>query len=143
MLTTETTGGPTAYFNDGSSDLMKCVSDLPGAIGYADADQLEGSSNILNVHALKYNGVEPRRTKIRNGEYDFYSNQWLYGNPARTAYSTIKTTWIQPLMAFAANPSKIPASKAKFWATQDEMWFNKSNDSLYPGFIGPLDPQLP
>lgn len=140
--TTNTTD-PAVYFNDGSSDEMTCINELPGAIGYADADQLEGSANFQNLFALKYNGVEPRRTKIRNGEYDFYSNQWLYGNPARTAYSAVKTSWVELMVAFAADPDNIPASKTRFWATQSEMRYNKSTDALYPGYFGETEAQLP
>ena len=134
---------PTVWFNDSSSHMMNCVNTQAGAVGYADADQLEGNANYQNVVALRYNGVEPRRTKIRNGEYDFYTNQWIYGNPSRPAYNNIKTSWVQPLMAFAADPANIPGNKAKFWATQDEMYFNRGTDDAYPGYTGASDPQLP
>ncbi len=139
----ESPADPVIWFNDGSSDMMKCIDQNAGAIGYADADQLEGSSNYPNTHALKYQGIEPRRTKIRNGEYVFFSNQWLFGNPARPAFNTIETTWIEPLMAFASDPDKIPASKAKFWAAGGEMQYNKTTDEDYPGFVGAAIPQLP
>ncbi len=143
LVTNQSAADPTVWFNDGSSDEMACVNQLEGAIGYADADQLEGTSNYPNVHALKYQGVEPRRTKVRNGEYDFYSNQWLYGNPDRTAYSNIKTSWIEPLAAYASDPDHIPPTKAKFWATKGEMVYNKGNDRAYPGYVGASNPQLP
>lgn len=72
------------WYNDGSSDMMKCVDgqitggtgsrgDI-GAIGYADADQ----TNLTNTVGIKYNGVAPSRQAIRNGWYDFYTNQQLY-----------------------------------------------------------------
>jgi hypothetical protein len=143
LVEAEKAANPTVWFNDSSSDEMKCCNQLAGSICYADADQLEGTSNFPNVHALKYNGVEPRRTKIRNGEYDFYSNQWLFGNPARPAYSSIKTSWITPLINFSSNPVNIPSTKAKFWATDNEMVFNKDNDRVYPGYVGATIPQLP
>jgi hypothetical protein len=136
LVTTENAANPTVWFNDGSSDEMKCIDTITGAIGYADADQLEGTSNYPNTHALKYNGVEPRRTKVRNGEYDFYSNQWLYFKRALTPHET-------SLIAFASNPDNIPSTKAKFWATADEMVFNKADDRSYPGYVGADDPQVP
>ncbi|MFH1984377.1 MAG: hypothetical protein ABIL58_21245 [Pseudomonadota bacterium] len=136
LVTEESAADPTVWFNDGSSDEMKCINTLAGAIGYADADQLEGKSNYENVHALKYNGIEPRRTKVRNGEYDFYSNQWLYFNHTPTVFE-------EALVSFASDPAKIPASKAKFWAASGEMVYNKSNDRVYPGYIGAGLPQLP
>jgi hypothetical protein len=136
LVTAENVADPTVWFNDGSSDEMNCINTKVGAIGYADADQLEGTDNYPNVHALKYNGVEPRRTKVRNGEYDFYSNQWLY-------FKTALTPLQQNLIAFASDPDNIPGSKAKFWATKGEMWFNKANDRVYPGYVGATDPKLP
>ncbi|MBN1106552.1 MAG: hypothetical protein JXL84_24330 [Deltaproteobacteria bacterium] len=143
LATTENASDPTLYFNDGSSDMMKCINQLSGAIGYADADQLAGNANYPNVHALKYQGVEPKRAKIRNGEYDFWSKQWIYGNPERTAYSTIKTSYVEPLMAYAANPSNLPVDKASYWATLDEMVYMKNTDFEYPGYAGASNPQLP
>jgi hypothetical protein len=136
LVTNESASDPTVWFNDGASDEMKCVNQLAGAIGYADADQLEGTDNYPNVHALKYNGVEPRRTKVRNGEYDFYSNQWLY-------FKTDLTALENALVAFASDPANIPSTKAKFWATADEMVFNKTTDRTYPGYVGASNPQLP
>jgi hypothetical protein len=140
LVTTQNAANPTVWFNDSSSDEMNCVNTLNGAIGYADADQLEGSSNFPNVHALKYNGVEPRRTKVRNGEYDFYSNQWLFQNSSLTNPTL---GWVVNLMAFAADPDNVPESKSKFWATQAEMVYNKSNDRVYPGYVGASEPKLP
>jgi periplasmic binding family protein len=72
------------WYNDSSTDLMNCVDgqitggtgsrgDI-GAIGYADADQ----TNKTNTVGIKYNGVAPSRQAIRNGWYDFYTNQQLY-----------------------------------------------------------------
>lgn len=141
LWTTESASDPTVWFNDGSSDEMKCIDQLAGAIGYADADQLAGSSNYPNVHALRY-GVEPTREKIRNGEYDFYSNQWMYEDPNEPNYSQTHP-WVVNLYAFASNPANIPVTKANYWATQGEMVFNKTSDQAYPGYVGASIPQLP
>jgi hypothetical protein len=70
------------WFNDGSSDLMKCVNNnlnIAGAdyaVGYADADQ--DLSTFANVTRATYNGVVPNRVNIVNGLYDFYTTQNLY-----------------------------------------------------------------
>lgn len=156
------------YFNDGSSDMMRCIngykdtcntttgkcklftstactsdaqctaswdpiSEGVGTIGFADADQIEGggTSNWPNVHPVKYNGVEPSRAAIRNGEYDFWSVQWMYYKANDPNIATINQ-----LMSFASNPENLPASKAGFWATADEMKFMKSDDGSYPNWQG-------
>jgi len=142
LLTTQNASEPTAWFNDGSSDEMACVNGLTGAIGYADADQLAGSSNYPNVHALNYQGVEPMRWKIRNGEYDFWSAQWIYEDPNEPGYSSLHPI-VTKLIAYAANPAKIPATKADYWASQGEMVYTKATDWAYPGYTGASNPQTP
>jgi hypothetical protein len=136
------------WFNEGSSDMMKCINQLQGAIGYADADQLVGTKAKTgsafpyeNVHALKY-GVEPKRAKIRNGEYDFWSVQWIYENPSAPEYSVTHPTVVE-LMDFAADPTKLPLNKVDYWATAAEMVFMKGADTAYPGYQGATSPQLP
>jgi hypothetical protein len=137
------------WFNEGSSDLMKCVNQLQGAIGYADSDQLAGTKAksgqnfpYENVHALKYNGVEPKRANIRNGHYDFWSVQWIYENPSAPDYSLTHPVVVE-LMDFAANPANLPANKAAYWATAAEMVYMKGGDTAYPAWQGALLPQLP
>jgi len=78
------------YFNDGSSDLMKCVNGGQcgtwagvGAIGYADSDQALSSYPATN--RLKLNNVTATRANIIGGAYNFYGLQQLYGTAARTA----------------------------------------------------------
>lgn len=137
-------GGPGIWFNEGSSDLMKCVNLNAGAIGYADADQLEGTgaTTFPNARVTKYNGLKPTRVNIRNGLYDYWSAQWMYEDPAEPTYAQTHPIIVK-LNAFAANPAKIPGTKAKFWATRDEMNFMKTNDSAYPTFVGAAIPQTP
>ncbi|MEN6433425.1 MAG: hypothetical protein ABFD06_11250 [Smithella sp.] len=76
------------YFNDGSSDMMKCVNGSgawsgTGAIGYADSDQ--NLSSYPNVKRLQVYGVPTPLTDagiksaIVNGTYNFYGEQHLYG----------------------------------------------------------------
>ncbi|MFZ4856668.1 MAG: substrate-binding domain-containing protein [Desulfuromonadaceae bacterium] len=129
------------YFNQGSTDQVRCVNgstattpngSLNGAIGYADADQSVGVSTSFdnqNVHAVAYNGVFPTRAAIRNGLYDFYTDAWIYTNPLNTA--TVNAL-ASSLITFAQDPANIPVSKKNYWATTAEMKFNRSADNGYP-----------
>jgi hypothetical protein len=135
------------YFNEGSSDLMKCVNQLTGAIGYADSDQLYATkaktgSNFPypNVVALKYQGIEPYRAKIRNGEYDFWSVQWIYENKEAPEYNTLHNT-VVALMNYAK--ANVPSTKANYWATADEMVYMKGTDFQYPQYKGAATPKMP
>jgi hypothetical protein len=131
------------WFLEGSSDMMKCIDINPGAIGFADADQLEaGTTNYPNVHALKYNGIEPRRPKIRNGEYEFYSNINMY-TAGDTSIPNFITNWYNSLWQFAQEPENLQDLKAKYWATKKEMAFNKTSDRDMPGYVEALEPQEP
>ncbi|AJY71068.1 hypothetical protein RW64_16575 [Geobacter sulfurreducens] len=145
------------WFNEGSSDLIKCVNgnntvngttaddngSLIGAIGYADADQAVGVANTSqNVKAVKYNGAYGTRYNVRNGNYDFWSTQWVYENKART--TAAQRPVVDALIAFAKVPANVPSTKAKYWATADEMKFFKGTDQEYPFFIGgAVNPQTP
>ncbi len=143
----QSTVAPIVYFNDGASDEMKCINGTtataltPGAIGYADGDQ--DLTSFTNVVALKYNGLLPRRNMIRNGAYDFFSNQWLYENPAKTPATSVQHTLITQLNTFASNPANIPATKKAFWASKGEMVWNKTTDQAYPAYVGATLPQTP
>ncbi len=67
------------YFNDGSSDLFKCMTytGYTGAVGYADADaDISTYSGV--VGPIKYNGFYPNSQNIINGIYDFYADQTVY-----------------------------------------------------------------
>lgn len=136
VATIETTGGPTIWFNDGSSDEMACVNALPGAIGYADADQ----ANLTNTVSLKYNGIPARRNMIRNGAYDFFSNQWMY---EKAGLDSARHNLVVELATYAADPANLPATKAGYWAAKAEMVFNKDNDSAYPVYVGASIPGTP
>ncbi len=138
------------YFNQGSTDEIKCINgattaspngSLIGAIGYADADQTVGTANVSqNVKQLKYNGFYPTRTAIRNGQYDFYTNAWMYTNPANAA--TVNNL-AADLISYAQEPSNVPASKANYWAAVGEMKYNRAADVAYPSFAGASIPMLP
>lgn len=120
----EATGGPTIYFNDGSSDMMKCVNGSgswsgTGAIGYADADQVVGAgSSYTNTVRIKLNGVPSTlnhanmKTAMVNGQYNFYGAQHLYG---------VAST--DPLCTFLADPNNYSAP----FAAACEMNFTRNN----------------
>ena len=141
--------GETIWFNNGSSDEMKCVNSQAGSIGYSDSDQLTGSGpgTYPNAAAVSYNGFFPNRVNIRNGLYDdFWTNEWLYYNPShiQSIYPstyTVYETLIADLNSFAGNPANLTTTsslgtKAEYWATQGEMAFEKNVDSAYPAYIG-------
>lgn len=143
----ESIGGPTIYFNDSSSDLMKCVNTVAGAVGYSDADQTVTA--YPNVVRLKYNGEEPSRVNMRNGRYEYFTNLWMYEDPAAPNYAVTHPI-VTSMMTYAADPASIPtvatawgSAKSDFWATVAEMVFNKSTDQGYPGYVGASSPQLP
>jgi hypothetical protein len=151
LVATERTGGPFVYFNDGSSDMMKCINGSglwngAGAIGYADADQ--STSGYANTVRLNYNGVPASRANIRNGIYDFWSTQWAYEDPTAPGYANTHP-YIVSMMNYAANPNNIPGAsswgsdKTLWWAAKSEMWYMKNSDQLYPQYIGASNPQLP
>jgi len=139
------------WFNQGSSDEMKCINgndsthangQLLGAIGYADGDQKIGETGKSeNVKQLKYNGYYPTRTAIRNGQYDFYSNAWLYSNQVNG--STVNAI-AEDMIAYAQLGANVPPKKANYWAAQGEMRWNRAADNAYPTYQGgAADPQTP
>lgn len=147
---------PNVYFNDGSADEMKCVDGQISngdpqspwtAIGYADGDQLTGTgaTTYPNTTAIAYNGYMPTRVNIRNGLYDFYTNEWLFRNPNNsTAINNIAAA----LNTFASNPANLSSTsslgaKAYYWATQAEMVWNKGTDQAYLGYVGATTPMTP
>ena len=115
-----------------------------GAIGYADADQSTGVAGVSNnVVPVKYNGMFGRRNAIRNGAYDFFANQNLYLSPSNAPAASAPATLFTQLVTYSSNPANIPAAKAAYWATASEMVWNKTNDLVYPGYVGAALPQTP
>ncbi len=135
------------YFNDGSSDEMRCIkenggvsTDDSGAIGYADADQC-GNSGICaplgpvtisgvtftdsGATLIAYQGALPTKSNIQNGVYDFWSTQWLYLCPGSSA---AQTAWANDLCAFASDPDNMPSGKTAWWPTANEMRVIKTSD---------------
>jgi ABC-type phosphate transport system substrate-binding protein len=149
---------PAIYFNEGSSDMLRCVGGAGnragyteytgiGAVGYADGDKVimsdgtlpapnniageyHDTGNFGDVKLMKYMGEMPTRNNIVNGVYDFWAAQWLYASPADSGAGSL----VRALDAYASNPANIPASKAAFWASQDEMKVEKATDFSFPKF---------
>jgi ABC-type phosphate transport system substrate-binding protein len=113
---------PTAWFNDGSSDMANCVKDNSGSVGYADADQ----TFAANVSRMSYEGVTADVTNIVNGNYPFWAAQWLYVD------SIVLNSPIDKLATWAGNPANMPLDRRPFWAAQDEMNVVKSNSFTFP-----------
>jgi len=122
---------PYVSFNDGSSDEMVCIQTNCGqsasewaAVGYADADQAPGAA----AFAMTYQGAKASKANIVNGVYDFWSANWCYictEDPEDEAEA-------KELMTYAMD--HMPASKAAWWATQDEMNVKKASDFAYPAW---------
>lgn len=141
LVTAESAADPTVWFNDGSSDLMKCVDGLAGAIGYSDADKFMGSKNYENLHAINYQGVAPTREMVRNGWYDYWSAQYTYEDDNEPDYS-IKHPVVVDLVAYAS--AQLPPGHGDFFATQNEMVYMKGADKEYPSYQGaPVPGMLP
>jgi hypothetical protein len=139
---------------ESSSDNHLAVADFEGAIGYFDADKslgekywdgrangtwvngttdLDGPDGIVGLHIMKYNGVEPTRQKIRNGEYEYWAAQHVYYNNNQWTNTTAlpaRNTLLTRLIAFSSNASNLTSAElgdsADFWAAQSEMLVHKT-----------------
>ena len=140
---------PYVYFNDGSSDEMRCVGggtiagyDGIGAVGYADADKVvmdpatgeyHNAAKYGDVKTMTWNGEEPIKSNIVNGKYDFWSAQWLYASPADSGTTGIGPM-VNALAAFAEDAANLPLDKAAYWSSQGEMKVDKATDFTFPKF---------
>lgn len=132
---------PTVYFNNASGDMMSCINGQNGAIGFADADTVVGTTTNPNVVRLAYNGVFPTRTAVRNGLYDFYASAWFYTNPGNGA--TVNAL-AKDMVTFAQIPTNMAPSKSNYWATVQEMNVWKTGDKTFPASVGGANyPMLP
>jgi hypothetical protein len=132
MLTNAVTGGTGAhyYFNDGSSDLMRCVNGNgtwtgTGAIGYADADQALGS--FPNTVRLSLDGVTPLTANVDDYTWPFTTIQNLYANTTVSA-----TPIMQDLCTYASQPSRITAVNPN-WSASCNMKHTKTSN--FGGFV--------
>ncbi|MBU1172200.1 MAG: substrate-binding domain-containing protein [Proteobacteria bacterium] len=117
---------PVVWFNSGSSDEMNCISTSVGAVGYADAD-----ASAAGVKALDWMGVPAEKSNITHGQYDFWSNQWLYSSKSEP---TAIADMVAALNTYASNGDNMPADHADYWASESEMKVKKATDKSYPSF---------
>jgi ABC-type phosphate transport system substrate-binding protein len=115
--------GVVTWFNDGSSDMVKCVEDLAGAIGYADADQ---TFNATKATRMSYEGVTADKKNIVNGQYPFWSAQWLFVD------AIVGGSPIDQLANWASDPDNMPGTRVNYWAAQGEMRVGKANSFAFP-----------
>ena len=141
---------PETYFNNGSSDLMRCVGGGGGktgydswsgigAVGYADADKVKmtpGTSTYKAdygyVRLMSYMGEYPNDETVKNGLYDFWSAQWLYYNSTETETNPVSD--IEALINFASDAYNLDTyvGKGDYWASQGEMNVEKISDYSWP-----------
>lgn len=125
LMIYEWPSAPVAWFNESSSDLMACVDAFSGAVGYADADKNAGG-DYPNAVLLDYQGVSPVKANIVNGQYPFWAAQWLFVD------SVTPGSPEDQLATWAAVPANMPASRAPYWAAQQEMKVTKANSFTFP-----------
>jgi hypothetical protein len=135
------------YHHLSSSDLARCISrngtdeatppwdpDVRYAVGYADVDKALKSSSYPNLHLVKYQGVEAKRTNIENSQYNFWAAQTLYWNT--TEISNLGLDSILSDLITAAQSSTFLTSitpQNMFWTTNGEMASEKSPEEYsYP-----------
>lgn len=133
------------WFNDSTGDSLNCIKGASvasawtgatahttsciGAVGYADADNA-CPAPPTGIVAVKYNGKFASREAIRNGRYDWFSNQQMYWDPANTAVAALCTD----ADAFVGNPANLTVAnlggstcKAAYYASRDEMAFTRAS----------------
>ena len=124
---------PKIYFNDGTGDLLACLENQAGSVGYADADQADFYTHAVSgkphVVAIAYQGEYPSADALMNGRYDFWTNEWAYKNPTMVSALLSK---VNNLLDFAGNQSMIPDEEQNYWVVQSAMTFEKATDQQYP-----------
>lgn len=128
----DSNGNIKVFFNDGSSDLVRCVKAFSGAVGYADYDKCKDPSSdpdskCYKVDQMTYQGVEGVASKIRNGQYEFWAAQYLYYKDADPANSIVKQ-----LIQYTESSDRLPESKKPFWSSTYDMKWSKSDDFAWP-----------
>ena len=122
---------PDLYFNDTTGDEQACLHNNAGAIGYYDADKADFSTKIdktySNVKQLAYQGEYGSADSIKNGRYDFWTNEWAYKS---TTLSGSQLTAVNSLLNYVAG--HIPTAELNFWVDQSGMTFEKDTDQAYP-----------
>ncbi|MGD2063098.1 MAG: substrate-binding domain-containing protein [Nitrospirota bacterium] len=152
LVTNEVLPGPAAlfhqpvvYFNDSSSDMMRCVDQnggqstaTHGAVGYADADTCVGQhvagGKCEHVNEVAYQGEFGFHNEIVYCDYPWWSAQWLYEDPNEPVYATTHPIVLElvDFMSDGGNLATFLPAKYAYWAARAEMHCEKSNDFAYP-----------
>lgn len=121
--------GPVIWFNKGTTDVMRCIGENPGAIGFAEADAcIDGCGDKYgHVKRLSYGGVQANNASIRKGQYVYWSRHWMYSNE-----TGMTDTFIDALAAYAESEANLPITKSDYWITEEVMEVRKAHDDLYP-----------
>jgi ABC-type phosphate transport system substrate-binding protein len=127
VLKTQLTGTYNVYFNDGSSDLMRCVNGSgswsgTGAIGYADSDQ--ALTSYPNTSRITIDNVQPTTANVDDYTHSFTSIQNLYASTANAANNTMID-----LCTYASQPSTITAVNPNWSASCNMKHIKNSNFS--------------
>ncbi len=76
---------------------------------------------------LQYQGVNGSAVTIANGQYPFWSAQWLFSNESGDT-----ATVITQLDSFASDSTNMPSKYALFWAADGDMKWDKGTDFALP-----------
>ena len=148
------TSGAVGYAD---ADQALSMQPLWGALGKS------GSPTYANTVQLSFEGVVPSRRAIRNGEYDnFFSKEWVFQDPTSPTFTGAQGAFLTSLVTNAgatglidqlSTPTAMSATdRAGFWAAfgekngsvvNEEMWYMKDTDQLYPKAAVANDPQTP
>ena len=111
--------------------MLNCISTLPGAIGFVDADK----ALLANMYGpIKFNGAAASATAIQNGLYDrFWTLEHVFEpSPQPGGYPTGA---VANMMTYSV--SHVPSGKAGFWVNANATGFHKLTDWDYPPQVGP------
>ena len=148
------------YFNDGSSDLMRCVGQTAGAIGYADFDKClpgeladvkddQGNVTGQDDHCRVKEYGEIKRVTL-NGAETVDTNPAIATTQKENVQNGVDAFWsaqwlyyhekevaptstvISALGDFASLESNLPSKKAPYWSSQAAMKYEKTSDFSLP-----------
>jgi hypothetical protein len=124
--------GNNVWFNNTTGDMMNCINNNPGAIGFADADR----PNSANTYGpLSFNGTLPNATTITNGAYErFWSLEHIFELKSWATANPNPHTVVLNLTGWAAN--HMPPAKANYWVNSNATNWYKAHDYTYPPLKG-------
>lgn len=129
------------YFNETSKDVVSCVGNHFGAIGYAESDVIEeltelnsytviGNPEYGDVRKIAYNGYHAERDMIQNGRYSFWSALYMYVSSSEPG--PIQDL-VEDLSVFANDPATISTiGLDSWWVGRSEMDVFRATDFDMP-----------